>query len=376
MSTSAPIVRTLIVKLASRCNLNCQYCYLYNHSDHSYLDRPRFMSADIFDATLDMALQAATTNDCGSVTLVMHGGEPTLLPVTVFENYLERAHSRLGSRLNRIALQTNGTLLSDAWIDCLLCFGVDVSVSIDGPAYIHDAVRLTRGGRGSHRSVVDSIRRLQERGVDVGSLSVITPGADGLQVFKHLLSLDLRRMNFLLPDVSHDDFDAWYGNFGDTPVADFLLPIFDAWFAMDKPEIVITVFWDIIERLLGGPGVTDMFGNPTLKYVAVETDGSVEALDALKVGRQGLADTGLNVQRDALSDLSGSATLAARSLTTGFPLSAVCRACTYANSCAGGYLPHRYAHRNGFDNPSVWCRDLKKLFAHVSAAADTASIGS
>jgi uncharacterized protein len=172
-------------------------------------------------------------------------------------------------------------------------------------------------------------------------------------------------MNFLLPDVSHDEFGTFYGHLGASPVADYLLPIFDEWFDRDDPTLEVSICWELIERLLGGPGLSDVFGNPRLKYFVVETDGTIESLDALKVGREGLADTGLNVLRNGLADLAGQSTLASRSITDGFPLAAQCVDCERVHACGGGYLPHRYSAKNGFDNPSVWCRDLKKLFAHV-----------
>jgi uncharacterized protein len=34
-------------------------------------------------------------------------------------------------------------------------------------------------------------------------------------------------------------------------------------------------------------------------------------------------------------------------------------------TCGGGYLPHRYSRVRGFDNLSVWCADLLRLFAHI-----------
>ncbi|MBL3670873.1 radical SAM protein [Streptomyces sp. M2CJ-2] len=367
----APEVNTVIVKLASRCNLNCEYCYLYQHADQSYRNRPKFMSADVFDGAIRIADEAASANSSNAVSLVMHGGEPTLLPLPMFRSYVDQARDRLGPKLRRISLQTNGTVITDAWMDALIDGSVGVGVSIDGPAHIHDAVRKGHDGRGSWSRVAASIRRLQDRGLDVGTLTVITPGADGLEVFEHLLSLDVRRMSFLLPDVSHDDFARWYGHYGVTPVADYLIPIFDSWFEKDDPGVVIAICWDIVERLMGGPGMTDTFGNRQLKYIVVETDGTVEALDALKVGKDGLADTGLNVLRDRLSDFSRQDTLAARALTSGFGLPTQCSGCRFASVCGGGYLPHRYASRNGFDNPSVWCRDLKKVFDHASEAIKT-----
>jgi uncharacterized protein len=49
----------------------------------------------------------------------------------------------------------------------------------------------------------------------------------------------------------------------------------------------------------------------------------------------------------------------------------MCNACHERAICGGGYLPHRYSRTNGFDNPSIWCQDLLKLFAHVRNYIDT-----
>ena len=37
----------LVVKVASRCNLNCTYCYVYNMGDESYKKQPKFMSEEV-----------------------------------------------------------------------------------------------------------------------------------------------------------------------------------------------------------------------------------------------------------------------------------------------------------------------------------------
>ena len=36
-----------------------------------------------------------------------------------------------------------------------------------------------------------------------------------------------------------------------------------------------------------------------------------------------------------------------------------------AISAGGGYLPHRFSEKNGFDNPSVYCYDLWELIQGV-----------
>jgi uncharacterized protein len=35
------------------------------------------------------------------------------------------------------------------------------------------------------------------------------------------------------------------------------------------------------------------------------------------------------------------------------------------NACGGGYLPHRFSKKNGYDNPSVYCSDLYSMFENM-----------
>ena len=54
-----------------------------------------------------------------------------------------------------------------------------------------------------------------------------------------------------------------------------------------------------------------------------------------------------------------------------------CLECDYIQACGGGFLPHRYSAKNGFDNPSVYCEDLKAIFRHIwNRAAPQVSIAS
>ena len=45
-------VETYILKVASRCNLNCTYCYVYNKGDDSWRAQPRRMTDETVWALL------------------------------------------------------------------------------------------------------------------------------------------------------------------------------------------------------------------------------------------------------------------------------------------------------------------------------------
>lgn len=358
-------IETLIVKIFERCNLNCSYCYMYQHADQSWRRRPPTMEDQVFDQLLVRVKEYCDRRAPHRMNLTLHGGEPTLLGPERVRNLLERARETLGERLGDLAMQTNGTLLDERWVEVIRTNGVRVGVSLDGPPDIHDAARVDHAGRGSYAASVRGLRVLQDAGLAPGLLCVIDPAAAGVEVYRHFRELGVERVDFLFPDVSHDHKTAWYGRFGETPLADYLIPVFDEWFAEDNPRFRIRVFWSLMKAILGGGHQTDAFGNPLMGYLIVETDGSIQALDALRVCEDGIADSGLDVFAHGFDDLDQGLPLVHRLVHERLPLSPACQVCHERAVCGGGYLPHRYSRTNGFDNPSVWCRDILKLLAHI-----------
>lgn len=366
-------IHAIILKLATLCNLNCSYCYVYNHEDKSFRQRPKFISDAVFERAL-----VAISEYCGrrpghAMAITFHGGEPTLIGARRFDRLATKAREFLGDHLSGLSMQTNATLLSDEWIDVLRRHEVQVGVSLDGPASVHDMFRVDHKGRGSYRRVAAGLKKLQDSGLDPGLLCVVNPHLSGLETFRHFRALGLQRMNFLMPDATHDSKQRLYGHLGATPVADYLIPIFDDWFERDDPDIKISLFNDLLRVMMGGTPEVDAFGNALMSYIVIETDGSIEALDVLRVCKENIARSGLNVLQDGLDDLQRALPVVHQAIYEGFPLSPACQRCSERDICGGGYLPHRYSHVNGFDNPSAWCADILKLFGHVQARLEQAA---
>lgn len=358
-------VNAIILKVASLCNINCSYCYIYQHEDQSFRLRPKFISEEVFEATLAAMCRYSDRRGQHKLALTFHGGEPTLIGAERLDWMAARAREVLGPRLRFLALQTNATMIDDALLDVFLRHGFNVGVSLDGPAAVHDQVRVDHAGRGTHARTVAGLRRLHEAGFDPIILCVINPGQSGLEIYRYFRSLGARRMDFLLPDVSHDNKARLYGQYKREPVADYLIPIFNAWFDEDNPEIQIRILWGLTRAIMGGWSDTDAFGNTLMNYLVVEADGSIEALDALRVCEDGITRSGLNVLHDGFDDLERGLPLVHQAVEVGIPLPTACHGCPEQETCAGGYLPHRYSRANGFDNPSVWCADILKLLSHM-----------
>jgi len=358
-------VSQLVVKVAELCNLNCAYCYLYKHGDEGYKSRPKFMEREAFEALLVRIREYCDREEGRKTAIIFHGGEPTMLGREQLARFAGRAREVLGERLDGLAMQTNGTLIDGSWLDMLRQYQIQVGVSLDGPAAIHDTNRLDFAGGGSHAAASRAIAMLLQAGMSPGILCVVAPGASGLEIYRHFRALGVPRMDFLLPDVTHDTRGVFYGAYPGTPVADYLIPIFDDWFAEDNPGVKIRIFWSILGALLGGGTETDQLGNPACGYVVIETDGSIQPNDVLRICEQGMAETRLNVFQHGFDDLALGPPLLRQVMDEGPPLAAACRACRERDVCGGGYLPHRYSKSRGFDNPSVWCPDLLRLIGHI-----------
>ena len=359
-------INAVVLKIASRCNLNCSYCYMYNHADKSYLKQPKIMSESVFKDTLTAMLDHSESQGARHrIALIMHGGEPTLVGVTRFRWFVETAREFLGERLMLVAIQTNAVLLNDRWAKLLLELDVSVSVSLDGTPEENDAFRVDHKGEGTHQKTVDGIHTLQRNGVETRVLCVVNPEARGDVTYSHFRELGIEKMDFLFPDTTHDTKTEWYGSFGSTPVGDFLIQAFDAWMEEDNTDVKIRIFYNLLRSFMGAPPGSDAFGNPLLNYLIVNTDGAIEGTDALRVCGDELFKTGLNVQKHSFDDLEQSNSLLYQVSNNALTLSTKCKSCSEVSVCGGGHFPHRYKKSNGFENPSAWCEDIKKLFAHM-----------
>src|SRR5262245_10284012 len=73
----------------------------------------------------------------------------------------------------------------------------------------------------------------------------------------------------------------------------------------------------------------------------------------------------LNVATDPFASVIHKEDVNGQAIFRGLPTPDNCRSCPEETTCGGGYLPHRYSNARGFNNPSVWCADLLKLFQHI-----------
>ena len=139
----------------------------------------RRMSRDTFITVME---RIAEQKDrlAPSASLVWHGGEPTVMGVPYYRQCLDdmRRIQDVHQFQLTSGIQTNGTLLNKDWIRFIQEHNIDVGVSIDGPAWLHDqSVSIATGVTGSHADV-EGIDLLSDAGINFSIIAVLT--ADSL----------------------------------------------------------------------------------------------------------------------------------------------------------------------------------------------------
>jgi len=135
--------------LTHDCNLRCDYCYAGEK-------RPEAMAWETAKRAVDFCLAETerTARPGGSqpaAQLGFFGGEPLLEwdLLRRAHDYADKESARRGIALKK-TLTTNMTLLDESKAYWLRQNGFWVGLSIDGNSAMHDALRRTAGGGGSH----------------------------------------------------------------------------------------------------------------------------------------------------------------------------------------------------------------------------------
>ncbi|WP_128375301.1 FxsB family cyclophane-forming radical SAM/SPASM peptide maturase [Streptomyces cavernae] len=357
--------RTFILKVANRCNIDCDYCFVFNSTDQAARRLPARMDLAVARAAARRIGEHAAAHRLRTIHVVLHGGEPLLVGVGHMAGLLEavRDAAPAGTRV-LFELQTNGTLLSDAWLDLFERYEVAVGVSLDGPPRANDRHRLTHVGQSSAASAVRGIELLRSRPhLFAGLLAVVDLANDPVEVHDYLAAFEPPLIDFGLPHATHDDPP----HRSDPSVPEYGLwmsRVYDAWLARPEYRHSVRMLEDIVALSSGVRGSVETLGLAPPTSVVIESDGSIEAVDTLRSVEEGATWLGLDVLRHSFDEALSHPKLLHRQHGKE-ALAEQCRACPLVDVCGGGYLPHRFSEAQGYRNPSVYCADLEHIIRHV-----------
>jgi len=361
-----------VLKVHSRCDLACDHCYVYESADQSWRGRPMGMPDDVTRRVVERISEHAAQHGLASVQVVLHGGEPLLAGHDRLRSIIARLHTALDAVCHLdLRIHTNGVRLDEQFCELFAQYGVKVGVSLDGDRAANDRHRRYANGRSSYDQVVEAIKLLRTsrfRHLFAGLLCTIDVANDPLAVYDGLIALKPPRVDFLLP---HATWDEPPSRGQETQYADWLIAIFDRWLSDERP-MGIRTFESVLSTAGGGKSLTEALGLGPSTLAVIETDGSYEQVDSLKVAFDGAPATGLNVFEHALDVVAEHPGIVARQQGLS-GLCQTCRECPVVGSCGGGLYAHRYRSGSGFANPSVYCADLLKLITHVQSRLPAAT---
>ncbi|MCZ2337666.1 MAG: radical SAM protein [Chitinophagales bacterium] len=360
---------TVLIKTASRCNLDCSYCYVYQGEDTSWRQQPKRMSVETINVLVTRLIEQSQSQSVG-FAIVLHGGEPLLLGHERLEYLLKLLRGYFSHDLYPISLQTNGGLLTEKYLNLFSDMKVSVSVSIDGNRQANDLARVSRTGQSSFDDTVKGINLLKSHPntdfLFAGTLSVVQPSISPIDTYNFLKSLGTPSMDFLFQDGNHDKLPLGKESFESTEYGSWMSKLLTLYLSDDEP-IKIPCLDDIIRLSMGGKSSKEGKGQESFGILIIETDGEIRKNDTLRLSFDGadFFNVRENIRTTSLSRIISSSEFKAVSeLQT--PTSSTCLNCSVLDICGGGMPLYRWSEKNGYDNPSIFCKDHYIIIKNIN----------
>jgi uncharacterized protein len=348
----------ILVKLASRCNIKCTYCYWFR--DAMVYEKPAVLTPEAEDAFCARLEEHIREFSLPFFLLVFHGGEPLLFPKRRFDAFLKKLRAveeRTGCMIKR-GITTNGILVDEEWIKLFREHDVSVTVSLDGPAEINDKFRVGFKGEGTLAQTLRGLKMLQSAGLEPGLISVCNPGTDPEAVLEFVVGeLGYTHFDILPPDATHADKPP--------AIDEYFIRLFDVWFDKYAAQgVSIDTLDAMIRGLVGQLSLSDTIGLGPIDTVTLMPDGALEPLDVLRIAGYGSTASKTHVNTNAIKDVQNDPVWH-EAYEASTNLNETCQTCEFLDACGGGHLAQRWSTERRFDNPSVYCESWKRILGHM-----------
>lgn len=384
--------------IGALCNLDCRYCYyLGKEAMYDREMRQTRPTRRMCDEILEIYVrQYIEQQDVPEVGFAWQGGEPTLLGVPYFERVVALQQRYANGKRILNALQTNGTLLDDAWGTFLAENGFLVGLSVDGPRELHDAYRVDKRGRPTFDAVMRGLETLKRHRVEFNTLTVVNHrnSLEPERVYRFLKEIGSRFLQFI-PLVERDAPEALVAGNGRVPsrlappprpgsprapVTDwsvrpeqwgsFLTTIFDRWVRRDVGRVFVQQF-DVALGIWSGAGASlCVFAETCGKALAIEHNGDIYTCDHYVYPEFRLG----NIRETSLRETVVAPAQVAFGNDKRDTLPRYCRRCAVRFACNGECPKHRFLRTpEGESGLNYLCAGYRRFFRHVDPHMRTMS---
>ena len=371
------------------CNLDCEYCFFLS-KDELYPGSGFRMEPEVHEAYVSQLLAAQRGNP--EVVFAFQGGEPTMMGLDFFRTTLElqKQYAEPGQGVLN-TLQTNATLIDDTWAEFLAEHHFLVGVSIDGPAPMHNAYRVDKGGKPTFDRVIRGLETLKRHGVEWNALTTVNAanGDHGLEVYRFLRDDLGAEFIQLIPVVERVTAEllplaesGWGERAGHRPLyrqegdlvthrtvsgrqyGQFLVEVFEEWGRHDVGDVFVSMFDTALAHWMGmDQAGLCVHARTCGEALALEHNGDVYSCDHyvepgyllgnITDGRTLLQIVDSPQQRAFGTDKRDS-------------LPAYCRSCDVRFACNGGCPKDRFLTTpDGEPGLHYLCEGYQRFFRHV-----------
>lgn len=362
IDTNQNHAQKVVLKLAGTvCNIDCTYC---GEKEKNL----NFEKLNKFITPEQLVQSVGRINK--KVDLLFHGGEPLIVGINRFRALLEATRT-LKNKINFVGIQTNGTLLSTAWIELFFNefkdLDIEISISLDGPRSLN-LLRTTYSGRSTWDAARRGFQLLEDANQRAGLLSVIG---------KHSIGYEAEYTQFLssIPNLRFAKinplFDVQKGRLTQDSITPkeftyFLQHVAEHWINTNSYEkYPIEPILSFIQVLEGVESKYCIFNQrKCLNYSTVYPDGSTGICDNFSV-----KDFIVNKDKDLMGELENIADGPdSQSLYLTFEK---CLSCPIYEKCSGGCLSQRITLRKaGEDLYEDYCRHRNDMFVFMARILD------
>ena len=226
----------------------------------------------------DRILEEIDSVSSKPVSILWYGGEPTMYGLSEFTQAVERADSVLGDV--RHSIQTNGALVDQAWSQLFSRHNFGITVSLDGPATLHDLQRINRAGRATHASVLRGIRCMQTAGLSPRVACVVTSESvpHAAELVDYFSDLGIAEVDFP-PAMRFATQGVLQTFLTESEYAEFLTRALYRWMALERPGFRIRSLVGLARRLKGLPGHYCKLEGDCSTYLTFTPQGEVYPCD-------------------------------------------------------------------------------------------------
>jgi uncharacterized protein len=352
------MIFTNVVKPTHLCNLDCTYCY--NDDVRDPVMKPSTLER-VVEQTFRYVEEHAKNR---LVSFIWHGGEPTLPGVKFYERVsdLQDTYS-MGLNYNN-SIQTNGTLLDDRWLEFLSAHRYSVSISIDGPAELHDRFRTDRQGRGTFHRVDRAIKEVQEAGIPLGVCVVVSrANVHHLEEIYDFLAERQLRFN-IIPLNRSGGARTNYADVGleAEEYAPAWIRMFDRWFDADTDYVYCSDFVFKTRAILAGRPA-DCIGLEQCSETNISVDPIGDVYPCASLSGTPATRYGNLVTDDLATVMEGPVARNYRNRAT----DPQCDRCRWQHVCHGGCQARAYKFFGNQHERDYYCPSLFRIYEHIAS---------